>query len=68
MAFVIPVTDSRPYSLAYAELYLTLPAIVLRIIDRLELFETTKADVEYDHDNFVPAPKAGSKGVRVLMT
>jgi len=44
--------------------------IVLRLIDRLELFETTEDAVKYDHECFVPVPKGGfggSRGVRVLM-
>jgi hypothetical protein len=33
----------------------------------LELFETTKDDVEVQRDAFVPLAKKGSKGVRVLV-
>ena len=52
-------------SLAYAELYLTL-ACVFRCFD-LELFETTRADVDPQHDFMVPSPRLESKGMRVLV-
>ncbi len=61
------------YNLAYAELYLCLNAVFGRYgiegMDspaKLALYETSRADVELDHDLFVPGPKAGSKGVRVV--
>ncbi|KAF2667975.1 trichodiene oxygenase [Microthyrium microscopicum] len=54
-------------NLAYCELYVALTALILKVFPRLELFETTEADVKYDHDMFVPMPYKGSKGVRVLV-
>ncbi|KAH6674962.1 putative cytochrome P450 [Halenospora varia] len=54
-------------NLAYAEVYMALAAVIRTFGDRLELFETTAEDVEIYHDVFVPVPKAGSKGIRVLV-
>lgn len=54
-------------SLAYAELYMALAAVVRRFGDGMQLFETTVDDVDIHHDIFVPMPKAGSKGVRVVI-
>jgi cytochrome P450 len=51
-------------NLAYAEMYLTL-ATVFRRFD-LELFETTRADVDLAHDFFNACPRLDSKGVRVM--
>ncbi|CAD6444943.1 696affef-5bae-4969-8a8e-53327ef140c5 [Sclerotinia trifoliorum] len=53
-------------NLAYAELFLT-TAYVLKRFD-LELYGTTKKDVEIKRDHFVAAPAAGSKGIRVIVT
>ena len=33
----------------------------------MELYETTKEDVEIQYDQFVALPKADSKAVRVIM-
>ena len=52
-------------SLAYAELYLTLSALLRRF--DFELFETTIADVEPVCDAFMPMPRIDSKGVRVFV-
>jgi cytochrome P450 len=52
-------------NLAYAELYLTLAA-VFRQFD-LELYETTREDIEVVHDFFNPSARLDSKGVRVLV-
>lgn len=52
-------------NLAYAELFLTLAGVFRRY--DLELFETTIKDVTMARDAFVPAPKVGSKGVRMLV-
>jgi hypothetical protein len=46
---------------------MALAAVIRTFGDRLELFETTAEDVEICHDVFVPVPKAGSKGIRVLV-
>jgi hypothetical protein len=55
------------YSLAYAEMYLCIAAVVLRLGDRLELFDTTVEDVKLDHDVFAMRPKPDTKGIRVLV-
>jgi cytochrome P450 len=68
-------------NLAYAELYLCLNAVFGRYgpgvegaqkgvnpkLRKMELFETTKEDVEMKHDLFIPGPKKESKGVRVVL-
>ncbi|KAF2147767.1 putative P450 monooxygenase [Myriangium duriaei CBS 260.36] len=48
--------------LAWAELYLTLAAVVPKF--DFDLFETTVDDVELRHDWVFAQPKVGSKGVR----
>ena len=50
-------------NLAYAEIYLTLAAVFRRF--DLELFETTREDVDIVHDFFNPSARLDSKGVRV---
>ncbi len=49
-------------NLAYAEIYMTL-ATVFRRFD-FELFETTRADVDMEHDFFNPCVRLSSKGIR----
>ncbi|KAJ5041623.1 uncharacterized protein L3040_005201 [Drepanopeziza brunnea f. sp. 'multigermtubi'] len=63
---------------AYNELFLRLNAVFGRYggvagVDStaaatLSLFKTTRADMESDRDLFVPGPKKGSKGVRVVFS
>ncbi|KAK6597436.1 benzoate 4-monooxygenase cytochrome p450 [Botrytis cinerea] len=52
-------------NLAYAELFLT-TAYILKRFD-LELYQTTKRDVEIKRDRFVAAPASGSRGIRVIV-
>ncbi|OLN86891.1 Trichodiene oxygenase 2 [Colletotrichum chlorophyti] len=54
-------------SLAYAELYIALAALVLRVFPHMELYDTTEKEVEYDHDLGVPVP-ASPKGVRAKIS
>ena len=62
-------------NMAYAQLYLCVAGIFRRYggpgnpgpMGIFELFETTREDVEIQYDLFVPFPKQGSKGVRVLV-
>ncbi|KAI1141441.1 cytochrome P450 [Hypoxylon sp. FL0543] len=54
-------------NLAFCELYVALSALTLRVFPQTQLFETTEDDVIYDHDMFIPMPKAGSQGVRVVI-
>lgn len=61
------LTDTIPLSLALCEMYIGLAALILRVFPRMRLFETTEEDILYDHDMVVPVPKAGSKGVRVVI-
>ncbi|KAI2464658.1 cytochrome P450 [Annulohypoxylon bovei var. microspora] len=55
-------------NLALCELYVALAALTLRVFPHARLFETTEEDIIYDHDMFVPMPKAGSEGVRITIT
>ena len=52
-------------NLAYAELYLTLEAVFRRF--ELQLFETTRADIDVAHDFVAGRPRVDSRGVRVLV-
>ena len=52
-------------NLAYAELYMTLEAVFRRF--ELQLFETTRADIDVAHDFVAGTPRLDSKGVRVLV-
>lgn len=54
-------------SLAQCELYLATAALVLRVFPRMSLYETTIADVRYDHDLITAQAVKGSRGVRVVM-
>lgn len=58
-------TDIR-FSLAYAELYLTLATIMTRF--DFNNFETTVDDVRPARDFFVPVPRLDSKGVRARLS
>lgn len=51
------------YSLAYAELYLTIANVFRRL--EMELFETEKDDVAIVCDAFIGHTRKESKGVRV---
>jgi len=53
-------------NLAHAEIYLALAA-VFREFDNMELYETTREDVDPVYDFFSPFVKLDSKGVRVLV-
>lgn len=52
-------------NLAYAEMYMAL-ATLFRRFD-LELFETSRADVDLAHDFFNPSARLDSKGVQVMV-
>ncbi|KAH8804926.1 trichodiene oxygenase [Xylogone sp. PMI_703] len=51
--------------LAYCELYICTAALVHRVLSHMQLYETTKEDIEYDHDEIIGQPRRESKGVRV---
>ncbi|CZR51463.1 related to trichodiene oxygenase cytochrome P450 [Phialocephala subalpina] len=55
-------------NLARCELTLALAALVLRVLPRMHLHETTTKDVKFDFDLGVPMVEKGSKGVFVLVT
>ncbi|KIV99166.1 uncharacterized protein PV09_09120 [Verruconis gallopava] len=55
-------------NLAYAELYLCLAAVILRVGENIELFETTIKDVTPEYDAFAMRPYKESKGIRVIIT
>lgn len=52
-------------NLAYAELYIGLATLFRRV--NMELFETQRDAVDMAMDQFTQSPKAGTKGVRVLI-
>ena len=54
-------------SLAYAELYMVIGLLIRRMGSSMSLFGTGKEDVEIHYDRFVPTPKDGTKGVRVVI-
>ncbi|KAF4473450.1 cytochrome P450 oxidoreductase, partial [Fusarium agapanthi] len=47
-------------NLALCELYLSLAALVLRVMPYMRLHETTDRDVRYDHDMFIPRTESGN--------
>lgn len=51
--------------LAYAEVYIALATVFRRF--SFELFETDRTAVDCHSDMFVPHPKHGTKGVRVMV-
>lgn len=53
--------------LASAEIHLTLAAIFSGKRFDLELYGTTREDVDVEHDFFNPQPKKGAVGVRVFV-
>ena len=59
--------DENKYSLALCELHLVMAVLALRVFPKMRLYETTPADVEYDHDLNISQPSLKSKGVRVIM-
>lgn len=52
--------------LAYAELYIGFSTLFRRF--DLELFETDRTAVDLFMDTFVPRPRPGTQGVKVLIT
>ena len=54
-------------SLAYCELYLSISALVLRVVPWMNLFETTEKDAKYQGDLLAPRTSRDSKGVRVII-
>ncbi|KAI1914338.1 hypothetical protein LOZ61_002239 [Ophidiomyces ophidiicola] len=61
----VPNSNKFQNSLARAELLLALSTLFRNL--KLELFETTREDVTLAHELFLPFPKIGSKGVRILV-
>lgn len=55
-------------SLAYCEIYVGLAALVLRVLPKMKLFETTVKDVQWDYDMIIPMPSRDSKGMRVTIS
>ncbi|KAM4062734.1 cytochrome p450 [Hirsutella rhossiliensis] len=53
--------------LAYCELHITIAALVLRVMPHMRLYETSREEVEYDHDEGLAVSKKGSKGVRIVI-
>ena len=59
------VANTELLRLASAELYHMTAQMVLRVIPRARLFETTIEDITYDHDLIVVQTKKGSISVRI---
>ncbi|KAK8108859.1 hypothetical protein PG984_014660 [Apiospora sp. TS-2023a] len=53
--------------LAYCEMYLMIAELVLRVLPRSRLVNTTVDDVEYHHDCIVASPKKGFMAVRIAI-
>jgi cytochrome P450 len=51
--------------LAQAEIYLTLAAVFGRF--EMDIYQTTRADIDVAHDFFNPQPRKGSQGLRVIV-
>lgn len=58
----IPPTDLTRRSLAWAELYIMLAALVTRL--KLRVYETTREDVDIYSDMLIAEPKRYMNGVR----
>ncbi|CAN8099684.1 unnamed protein product [Discula destructiva] len=54
--------------LAYCELFIMTALLALRVLPRARLHETSKEDVEYDHDLIVPQTRKGSIRVQVTIS
>ncbi|KAI2424142.1 hypothetical protein LOZ63_000688 [Ophidiomyces ophidiicola] len=67
MAFSKGTRQCLGINLAYAEMYMSLAAVMRVFGGRFQLFETTLKDVEMKADLFVPAPQGESTGVQVLV-
>ena len=48
-------------------MFICIAGVVLRLGDRLELFETMTKDVKLHHDVFAMRPRPETKGIRVLV-
>ncbi|KAF5531585.1 cytochrome P450 oxidoreductase [Fusarium mexicanum] len=55
-------------NLALCELYLSLAALVLRVMPYMRLYETTDRDVRYDHDMFIPMTESGKRPIAIPAT
>ncbi|KAJ4160076.1 uncharacterized protein LMH87_008006 [Akanthomyces muscarius] len=53
--------------LAYCELHIAMAALALRALPHMRLYNTTVADVAYDHDQLISMPKTGSIGVQIMI-
>ena len=42
-------------------------ALALRALPHMRLYNTTVADVAYDHDQLISMPKTGSIGVQIMI-
>ncbi|KAK7218724.1 hypothetical protein V2G26_006727 [Clonostachys chloroleuca] len=51
--------------LALCEVYVCAAAMILRVFPFLELYQTSRIDVDYDHDELIGKPSPRSNGMRV---
>ena len=63
---VPPPNFGRAYSLAYAELYMTIASFVRRF--DMELYETTMDDIRIGRELGIAQPKGGELSVRAKVT
>lgn len=59
------VTNIRGSRLALCEVYVCAAAMILRVFPFLELYQTSRIDVDYDHDELIGKPSPRSNGMRV---
>ncbi|KAJ8118418.1 hypothetical protein OPT61_g611 [Boeremia exigua] len=65
MAFGRGARQCAGINLARAEMYICIAALVRRF--EMHLFQSTRRDVEFVHDLFLPGVESGSKGVTILV-
>lgn len=59
------MTNACSNSLAIAEMYLAVATLIMRF--DFKLYQTTREDVDWEHDITVPQPKLGSKLIRMTV-
>lgn len=63
---LLEISYQRCYSLAWAELYIMMASICTRVT--LEVYETTREDVDIYSDMLIAEPKRYANGVRFRIT
>jgi hypothetical protein len=55
------------HSLAYCELYVMSALMAFQVLPRAKLVDTTREDIEYDHDLIVLQTTKGSMSVKIAI-